>query len=280
VSALGDATLDVTVVVPYFNPGSQLRPSVEALVAALDRLGVSYEVIAVSDGSTDGSEGTLDGTPPDKVRRVNLGMNVGKGHALRVGLAMGRGRYLGFIDADGDVSPDQLGRFVALMPLYEPDIVLGSKRHPMSDVDYPVLRRVYSWGFQQLIRLLFRLRVRDTQTGIKLIRRDVLESVLPYLVEKRFAFDLELFVVARHLGFRKFFEAPVSIRRQFASTVSIWAVLAMVADTFAIWWRLKVQHYYDLPPESLPALLSAPEAAVGKPLGTSASVVRRAGDNG
>ena len=62
--------------------------------------------------------------------------NVGKGHALRVGLGMGQGRYLGFIDADGDISPEFLAPFVSIMNTEYPDIIIGSKRHPGSSVDY------------------------------------------------------------------------------------------------------------------------------------------------
>src|SRR5213079_2015740 len=163
-------------------------------------------VIAVSDGSTDGSDRSLEGLSGEHLRCIALPRNSGKGEALRVGLAMGRGRYLGFIDADGDIDPSLLEPFLELVRLYEPDIVLGSKRHPMSDVHYPGIRRVYSWGYQQLIRILFQINVRDTQTGIKLARREVLAATLPRMLEKRFAFDLELFVVAHHLGFRRFFE--------------------------------------------------------------------------
>ena len=240
-----EATLDVTVVVPYYNPGNLLRSSIAELLEVLEGARVTYEVIAVSDGSTDGSEGSIEDLPSDKIRRVSLHSNIGKGEALRVGLSMGRGRYLGFIDADGDVSPDQIGQLVALMTLYEPDIVLGSKRHPMSQVEYPLARRIYSWGFQQLIRMLFHLSVKDTQTGIKLVKREVLSDVLPHMVEKRFAFDLELFVVARHLGYERFFEAPVKLGRRFTSTVSLKSVWTILVDTLSIFWRLRAQHYYD-----------------------------------
>ena len=129
-----------------------------------------------------------------------LAQNQGKGAALRIGLAKGQGRYLGFIDADGDLDPILLDSFQTMVRLYSPDIILGSKRHPLSEVEYPFLRRVYSWGYQQVVRLGFRLNIRDTQTGIKLVRRDVLSAVLPRMVEKRFAFDLELFVIAAAAG--------------------------------------------------------------------------------
>ena len=150
-TVLPDPTLDVSIVVPYYNPGHRLRTTVEDMVRVLDSSGMTFEIITVSDGSTDGSPFTLEGFPESVVRRVSFATNVGKGHALRAGLGMGRGRYLGFIDADGDISPELLAPFVSIMRSMEPDIIIGSKRHPDSSVHYPPLRRLYSWGYQHLI---------------------------------------------------------------------------------------------------------------------------------
>ncbi len=245
--ALLDADLDLTVVVPYYNPGQLLVPTIERLLDVLDASGASYEVIAVSDGSTDGSDRELEAALPGRPQLTNivLAVNQGKGAALRIGLAKGRGRYLGFIDADGDLDPILLDSFQAMVRVYSPDIILGSKRHPLSEVEYPFLRRVYSWGYQQVVRVGFRLNIRDTQTGIKLIRRDVLSAVLPRMLEKRFAFDLELFVIARRLGYKRFLEAPIRLRHQFTSTVSWRSVYRSLLDTMAIWYRLRILHYYD-----------------------------------
>jgi O-antigen/teichoic acid export membrane protein len=246
--ALGEAPdLDVTMVVPYYNPGPRFLPSLQELMAALKEAAVSFEVIAVSDGSTDGSADSLGDLAhnPDWLRRVELPTNQGKGAALRAGLAAGRGQYLGFIDADGDIPSMQVKQLVELVRTYRPDIVLGSKRHPLSEVRYPPLRRLLSWGYQQLVRVLFRLNVRDTQTGLKLVRREVLEQVLPRMLEKRFAFDLELLVVARRCGFRRFFEAPVNIQDRFSSTIGPASVWPMMLDTLAVFYRLRVLRYYD-----------------------------------
>ena len=75
----------------------------------------------------------------------------------------------------------------------------------------------------------------------------MLAQVLPRMIEKRFAFDLELFVVGRHLGFDKYFEAPVHIRHQFKSTVSWRAVRGSLLDALAIYYRLHVLRFYDEP---------------------------------
>jgi glycosyltransferase involved in cell wall biosynthesis len=243
--ALAEPTLDVTIVVPYYNPGSRLRSTVEHMVRVLDSSGMTFEIIAVSDGSTDGSHLSLEGFPESVVRRVEFDRNVGKGHALRMGLGMGRGRYLGFIDADGDISPEFLAPFVTIMRIEQPDIMIGSKRHPWSSVHYPPLRRLYSWGYQHLIHLLFRLKVRDTQVGIKLVDREVIADVLPLLRESRFALDLELLVLARRLGYDRVVEAPVRIEERFGSTISLKAVWVLLVDTLGLFIRFSIRREYE-----------------------------------
>jgi len=230
---------------PFYNVGPGLVANVEAVLCVLDRTGLDFEVIAVSDGSTDGSAALLAAVPHPRLRTLELKRHEGKGEALRIGLAQGRGRYLGFIDADGDLPAEQLGEFVAAIRRGDVDIVAGSKRHPRSEVVYPPLRRLYSFGYQLLVAALFGLNVRDTQTGLKVLRREVLEAALPRMVEKRYAFDLELFVVARELGYDRFSELPVRIGRRFRSTISLPAVVRILGDTLAVWWRLKVRRAYQ-----------------------------------
>lgn len=257
---LPPAEIDLSLVIPFYNPGRRLAHHVRAVVSALRTEHVSFEVIAVSDGSTDGSPSSIAGI--DEVRIVELADNHGKGAALRVGLAQGRGRYLGFIDGDGDIPAGQLSHFLAATRAGDPDVVLGSKLHPDSDVCYPPLRRAYSAGYQQLTRLLFGLPTRDTQTGIKLIRRETLAAVLPSMVEKRFAFDLELLVVARRMGYRSFVELPVQIAERFTSTISPKAVWRTLLDTLAIFYRLRVTRFYGprLAPASGDGQVSRPAA--------------------
>ncbi len=250
----GPGDLDVTVVIPYFNPGHRLGETVRETVDTLGRAGVSFEVVAVSDGSTDGSDAAISALAPEVVRQVALPRRIGKGGAVRAGLRNGRGRYLGFIDGDGDIPPALLGTFVAVVDARHPDLVIGSKRHPASDVVYPLTRRLYSWGYRRLVRALFRLDVRDTQAGIKLVRRDVLRAVLPVLVEVGYAFDLELLVAARSAGYDDVVEAPMRVRERLSSTISARSVIAMIGDTFAIWWRQRVRRAYEPDPASRPTM--------------------------
>jgi O-antigen/teichoic acid export membrane protein/glycosyltransferase involved in cell wall biosynthesis len=243
-AALADDAPELSVVMPCHNGATELP----GVVADIRRhlAGTSYEIVVVSDGSTDSTEQVAAGLGPE-VSVVHYPVQVGKGHALRVGLARSVGRYVAFIDADGDIDPATLVPFVELMRLYEPDIVLGSKRHPLSDVHYPILRRLLSWAYQMLARLLFRVGVRDTQTGLKLIRRDVLAAVLPRMLEKRYAFDLELIVVARLLGYRRVLEAPVRLDYRFSSRIDPRATLRIFIDTLAIFYRRYILATYGSP---------------------------------
>jgi glycosyltransferase involved in cell wall biosynthesis/O-antigen/teichoic acid export membrane protein len=242
---LDPADLDLTLVVPFYNPGSRLGVHLSEIIETLSGAGITYEVLAVSDGSTDKSEEQLLSITSDNLKLVRFERNQGKGAAIRAALSMGRGEYLGFIDGDGDIPADSLVEFLEIIRREQPDMIYGSKRHSRSQVVYPPLRRVYSWGYQQLNRALFGLPIRDTQTGVKIVRRNVLSASLPLMLEKRFAFDLELFVVAREQGFRNSVEMPVRIRERISSSVSLKSVKNTLLDTFAIFYRLRVLRYYD-----------------------------------
>ena len=160
-----------------------------------------------------------------------------------------RGDIIGFLDAGGDVSELTLSMMLEHFKWYNADIIIGSKRHPVSKVQYPFQRKILSWGYQMLVRLLFGLNVRDTQVGMKLYRREVLVDVMPRLLVKQFAFDIEILAVAHYLGYKRIFESPVELDFSGVSSItssSVWRIiLQMLKDTFAVYYRLKILHYYD-----------------------------------
>jgi O-antigen/teichoic acid export membrane protein len=243
---------ELSLIIPSYNAGPLLLDTVHSLIAVLEDTQRTYEVIVVSDGSTDGgAQAVIDVV--GSVDVLHYTKRHGKGVALRVGMTRARGKYVAFIDGDGDLDARELRGFVTLMELYQPDLVIGSKRHPLSTVQYPPTRRAMSWIYQRLVRILFGLNVRDTQTGMKLVRRDVLDAVLPRMLEKRFAFDLEFLVVAKRAGYTRFFEAPVRLNYRFESTVSPQAILRIALDTAAIFYRRYLLRFYDTPSVESPA---------------------------
>ena len=151
---------------------------------------------------------------------------------------------MAFIDADGDIEPEAFTAFLRLVDLYEPDAVVGSKRHPLSHVDYPPIRRLLSWVFHLMTRTLFRLNVRDTQTGMKLFRRDVLADVLPRVRDDGYTFDLELLVAAARRGYRRIFEAPIRVGYRSASHIGFGTPFRMATSTSRLFLRRYVLDAY------------------------------------
>lgn len=242
-----EGTLDLSVVIPFYNPGDTLRPTVERLIAVAEDAGLAYEVIAVSDGSTDGSEATISGMAPT-VRVVLSPRNLGKGAALHRGFAMAHGRYVAFVDADGDIDPRHVVDYFHAAEAGDHDVVYASKRHHDSRSASSALRKVVSYGFITLVGSLFALGINDTQTGCKLFRRQSLAQVLPLLREQRFAFDLEFFVAARAAGIRRMLAAPVEIEARMAgSTVGRAAITRTLGDALTVLGRLHFSPTYRTP---------------------------------
>ena len=176
---------------------------------------------------------------------------------------------MAFIDADGDIEPEAFTAFLRLVDLYEPDAVVGSKRHPLSHVDYPPIRRLLSWVFHLMTRTLFRLNVRDTQTGMKLFRRDVLADVLPRVRDDGYTFDLELLVAAARRGYRG------SSRRRSGSATDPRAIgfgtpFRMATSTVALFLRRYVLDAYGGSPAA-PEPRPNADAESPTPSGTTAS---------
>ncbi len=235
----------LSVVVPAFREGRNIYANLLRLLTELDQLSTEYEVIVVSDGNTDGTATEARRVASPRIKVLSYPMNIGKGFALSYGVSETRGSLVTFIDADMELDPHNIRAFIGLMKDSDCDAVIGSKRHPLSKVSYPIARRFQSSLYQLLIRLLFNLNVRDTQTGLKLFRRDVLLAVVPLLAVKGFAFDLELLVVSNKLGHTKIIEAPIDLAYQFESTVDLHAVWRILWDTAAIFYRLRILRYYD-----------------------------------
>lgn len=185
------------------------------------------------------------------VRVVGYDTNKGKGYAIRFGMAESKGDIVGFIDAGMDLNPNGLFMLLEHFEWYNADIIVGSKRHPVSKVYYPWQRKILSMGYQLLVLVLFGLKVRDTQVGMKFFRREVLEKVLPRLLVKAFAFDVEILAVAHSLRYSRIYEAPVEIKLRFGGTSTVTSqkfirtVLAMLIDTIAVFYRLKILKYYS-----------------------------------
>jgi len=127
---------------------------------------------------------------------------------VKTGALASHGRWIALIDADLDIDPSSIPSYLDVARREKLDFAIGSKRHPESVVDYPRSRRVASWCYQQLNRLLFRLDVRDTASRPQGLQRARRRRGRTPPARQRFAFDLELLAVARALGFSRVVSSP------------------------------------------------------------------------
>ena len=231
---------EISVVMPAYNEGQRIGQSLKATHRVMKKLGRSFEIIVVDDGSGDWTQEeatkAAKGLTGVKVKRSEV--NQGKGWALKEGFRLAQGSWVVFLDSDLDIDPAQLALFFEIQKREGVDVVIGSKRHPDTKLNYPPMRRFLSAGYFFLVKMMFGLPLRDTQTGLKLFKADVLKQAFPKVLIKRYAFDLELLVIAHQLGFR-IAEAPVVVdfKGKFGH-IGIKTVVLMFWDTVHIFRRL------------------------------------------
>ena len=225
----------VSVVMPMFNEGDSGSRAVQATVAALR--GMEFEVIVVDDGSTDGVWKEQDHSISDRVTVICLASNQGKGAALRTGMAAAGGELVALLDGDGDIDPRHLVPMIEAIEHYGADGVLGSKAHPASHVVRSMRRNVLSAASSRVIATLFDVRVADTQVGVKVYRRSVVDEVLGATRENGFLFDVEFIALASARGHRHLIEYPVAIEGLSTSSVTGPATVRTFAGLIRLAWR-------------------------------------------
>lgn len=249
---LGAETLSV--ILPVYHLPTTVEQNLDAVTFCLDAAVIRYELVPVDDGSNDGTAEALQRAAqkrPDVVKPVWVKKNAGKGNALKEGFKASMGAFVLLLDGDLDIAPAWLPGFFKSMRDNGSDIVVGSKRHPQSSVQYPWHRRLASAVYFGLVHLFIGLPVTDTQTGMKLFKRSYLGAALDRMLVKTYAFDLELLAIAHGRG-AKISEAPVKIRfgEKFGA-LKLRTVRDMVHDTLAVFYRLRLLRYYakvEVPP--------------------------------
>lgn len=237
----------LSVIVPAYNCKT-IDKDLLTIKKYLANLKRDYEIICVVDGLKSKVDRTYKKAISAKSAKTKIytySKNKGKGYAIRYGMARAKGGTIVFIDAGGDLNASGIGMALEHMKWYGADIIIGSKRHHASKVDYPWQRKIMSFLVQKATRLFFGLNVSDTQTGLKVFKRKVLVKILPRLMVKRWAFDLEMLAVANRLGFTRIYESPVEISHNFSSNVDAKAIHNFIIDYMAIIYRIYILRYYD-----------------------------------
>lgn len=238
----------LSVVIPAYKQEQTILRDIKNITKTLSELEYNYELIIVVDGMMDNTFKKASKLKSKKIKIIGYEKNEGKGHAIRFGMMHAKGDIIGFIDAGMDIHPAGFRMLLNHMEWYGADIIVGSKLHPVSKVRYPFYRTILSMGYRLLTSTLFGFKVRDTQVGLKFFKRKVIRDVLPRLLVKRYAFDIEILAVAYSLGYKRIYEAPVEIifKKNIITINALSRIVPfMLIDTFAVFYRLKFLRYYE-----------------------------------
>jgi dolichol-phosphate mannosyltransferase len=230
----------ISVIMPAHNLETQIVSSVEKARKVLEEISPDYEVVVVDDGSSDSTSSEVSSIRDERVTFVRNHVNQGKGYSVKRAVRVTRGQYVIMLDADNDLNYGKLKRYLSLLD--NNDIVIASKRHPRAVYQAPLSRKFLSLAFNALVRLLTGVNRSDTQAGVKAFKGDVLKRVMKFVLVKRYAFDVEMLVVANLLGL-KVAEVPVTVRQ--SRRFSVKGVMYMLIDLLGIAYRLRIVRWYQ-----------------------------------
>jgi glycosyltransferase involved in cell wall biosynthesis len=245
--------VELSFVVPAYNEEDFIEDMLGSIDEVIAGKHIPYEILVVNDGSRDDTLANARryAGKNGHVRVVSYSKNVGKGHAVKTGFMNANGTVVVFADSDMEIDLTVISEY--LKALRHGDIVIASKRHSDSHVDVPVFRRILSEGFNGLVRLFTGMPLKDTQAGLKAMKKSAFIDIFPRLAVKRYAFDVELLAVA-HLCGLKVVEMPINIKLDAKFKLNdMWR---MFVDLLGIAYRLRVTHWYQRPLPRKPGLQS------------------------
>jgi glycosyltransferase involved in cell wall biosynthesis len=218
--------IDVSVIIACYNEGDDLGKSIAYVTSVLDDSRFSYEFIFVDDGSTDRTREIITGLvrKNKNFRAVFHDVNQGRGKTVCDGIVMARGKVVGFIDIDLEVSPVYIPSFVRMIMDHHADVVTGLRiyREGLHSVHRAILSRGYAW----LSRSSLGIALMDTETGYKFFDRKKILPVVQKTKYKKWFWDTEIMTLAYYSGLR-IREIPVLFIRRFDKQSSV----RLVGDT-------------------------------------------------
>lgn len=241
----------VSLVVPIYKKGDIIEKCINKQLEVLEEVcninNLDYELIAIVDGILDHSVEELKKINNPKFHVYAYKHNRGKGFAVRYGMMKATGDYIGFIDGGIDLDPICIQHLITNITTKNVHIVVGSKKHTESNLVYPLKRKIFTKVFSIFSYLFTGINYLDSQVGAKLFTRELIDKILPRILVKRYAFDVELLCVATLLGYKEHIDIPVNIDFEADETtgINLKQIFRMVWDTLAISYRLKILHYYD-----------------------------------
>lgn len=236
----------LSVIIPSYNEERRLPNTLAEIDKYLSKQDYSYEIIVVSDGSKDNTAGVVKSLT-DSIKNLKVidnKENHGKGYVTRQGLLEARGRYRLFTDADNSTSIDQIEK---MWPEFKKGfaLVIGSRdvKGAVLEPPQPLKRRLMGDAFRLLTQFICGTwEILDSQCGFKCLTSKAVEDILPRCKIDRFAFDPEILVIAKKLGYQ-IKEIPILWKNDLESKVKLKDTAKMGFSLLKIRWNLIIGKY-------------------------------------
>ncbi|MCX8151099.1 MAG: glycosyltransferase family 2 protein [Candidatus Bathyarchaeota archaeon] len=194
----------ISVVIPVFNEEPTVGNVIERLKVVLQKTGLNHEIIVVDDFSHDNS---VEVAKRHNILVYRLKQHRGKGYALRVGFAKANGDIVATIDSDGSHRPEELSRLLKPLLADEADLVIGSR---FMNAHTFYAKRINAAGnrlFNFLIHFLIRSPITDSQSGYRVMTRQVLRCMKLWSVEYEIESEMLVKTAKNHFRIK---EVPIS----------------------------------------------------------------------
>jgi glycosyltransferase involved in cell wall biosynthesis len=194
--------MDLSIIIPLYNEEESLRELTEWIIRVMGNEKISYELIFVDDGSSDGSWALVESlaSKHNQIRGIRFRRNYGKSAALNSGFEVAGGEVVITMDADLQDSPDEIPGLFRMVKEEDYDLVSGWKKKRHDPFIKKFTSKFYNWTTRQMSGL----KLHDINCGLKAYRKEVVKSIEVYGEMHRY-----IPVIARWAGFRKIGEKVV-----------------------------------------------------------------------
>lgn len=238
--------MKLSVIIPAYNEEKRLPNTLRKVDNYLRQQAYEYEILVVNDGSKDGTARVVRSMEPEikGLRLIDNEINKGKGGVVRQGLLAAKGEARLFMDADNSTSVDQVEK---MWPEFENgfDVVIGSRdiKGAVLDPPQPLKRAILGDIFNLVVQFILGLwGIKDTQCGFKALSARAVEKIMPQCKIDRWAFDPEILILARGMGF-KIKQIPVHWVNDLDSKVKLKGAIRMLREVAEIRWNLITKKY-------------------------------------
>jgi len=199
----------LSIIIPAFNEEKTLKKTVFDIQQYLSKTRIQYEIIIIDDGSIDSTYSVSKKLENKDIKIFKNIKNKGKGFSIKKGIRKAKKDYILFMDADNATRIIELDNFEKLIKKYQ--IIFGSRALKNSKIiiHQPKLRETYGKFYNFIIRILFNIKIKDTQCGFKFFERKTAEKIFEKITSDRWCFDTEIFVIAKKNKI-KYKEMPIT----------------------------------------------------------------------